>query len=789
MARVNHKKVQQLIAQKRKTITDRQFFSSRLLAGHFEDMAAAQTRRYGHTRRVRVRVVWEPKNQNGACTNNDLIWINAGHPTVTAVKTRSGRYDIVCGLFTHELGHALYTDFLAAQSYGLCFQAYRWYPEEPPLRNRDERMNAADLLAYAKSDPKHMEALMKVAHSIANILEDGFIESRMLSRYPGVLGYNLDVMRSHQFEMLPTLTQAIEAESENGHIWMTIMQLMLSYVLFGELKYGEEPLSDERVQAIFSLLGELDRALTDPSAKERWNITNTILVRCWHYIKDFLEFVEKLAEDAEESDDGEGAGGLLGAMLSALAGASDEAKGETAPVEEPKGTPSSAPASVPSKRKETAKKAVASASKADEEKADEDATAEGGAASGSPEEAPDPGEDKSAPNGANETPVPVESASGGKTPENKNTEGAIESGSAMGAAPHQEVSAEEGGRIPLAQTDNLYTPTGGETTRDDEYAGSGYTNSAADIDRLLEHMAEKAVTKQLENQRAAELNDLANAISYGDIHDGVNRVVHRMDEVEDEMKEQYHGISGPLLHISKQLQRSVSQQLKDKRKGGKQTGLLMGRRLDAHALPRNDGRVFYKTALPNEAPELVIALLLDESGSMSCGDRATYARATAIILYDFCRSLGIPVMVYGHSTDYGKGSHSIDLYSYAEFDDIDGEDKYRLMDISARGSNRDGAALRYVAEQLSKRPEEIRMLILVSDGQPSDIGYGGTAAEEDLRGVKLEYAKKGVLFVAAAIGDDKENIERIYGDAFLDITDLNKLPVALTGVVKRHIRV
>lgn len=46
-----------------------------------------------------------------------------------------------------------------------------------------------------------------------------------------------------------------------------------------------------------------------------------------------------------------------------------------------------------------------------------------------------------------------------------------------------------------------------------------------------------------------------------------------------------------------------------------------------------------------------------------------------------------------------------------------------------------------------------------------------------------------ILFVAAAIGNDKQNIERIYGDSFLDITDLNQLPTKLTGVVKRHIRV
>ena len=197
--------------------------------------------------------------------------------------------------------------------------------------------------------------------------------------------------------------------------------------------------------------------------------------------------------------------------------------------------------------------------------------------------------------------------------------------------------------------------------------------------------------------------------------------------------------------------------------------------------------------MPNEHTELAVGLLLDESGSMSSRNRCTYARAAAIILYDFCHSLGIPVMIYGHSTgsmrSAGNYGHCVELFSYAEFEEIDKDDKYRLMDIGARGSNRDGAALRFVAEQLVKRPEELKILILVSDGQPADVGYGGTAAEEDLSGIKREYQRKGVLFVAAAIGDDKQNIERIYGDSFLDITDLNQLPAKLTAVVKRHIRV
>lgn len=96
-----------------------------------------------------------------------------------------------------------------------------------------------------------------------------------------------------------------------------------------------------------------------------------------------------------------------------------------------------------------------------------------------------------------------------------------------------------------------------------------------------------------------------------------------------------------------------------------------------------------------------------------------------------------------------------------------------------------GAALRFVAEQLVKRPEEVKILILVSDGQPAAPVTTGSAAEEDLRGIKQEYRRKGVLFIAAAIGEDKQNIERIYGDSFMDITDLNQLPVKLTAAVKR----
>ena len=202
------------------------------------------------------------------------------------------------------------------------------------------------------------------------------------------------------------------------------------------------------------------------------------------------------------------------------------------------------------------------------------------------------------------------------------------------------------------------------------------------------------------------------------------------------------------------------------------------------ALHRKDGGIFTRTRLPDEEQKLSVGLLVDESGSMGWGDRITHARKTAIVLYDFCMSLGIPITIYGHSTD----SKGVALYSYAEFDSLDASDRYRLMDMSARNGNRDGAALRYVAEHLAKRPESQKLLIIISDGQPADCGYSGTEAEADLRGIKNEYRKRGIVIFAAAIGDDKENIRRIYQDGFLDITRLEDLPKNMTQLVKQYLK-
>lgn len=770
MARVNHKKVKQLLNEKRSKITDRQFFTSRILAGHFEDMAMAQTRRYKYNRRIHVSICWEPKSGEVACTDNLFVRINAGHKLVTKNKGRENRYEIICGLFAHELGHCLYTDFLAGQTYNNYLKREKWYPEPPAYKKPQDAANERALWEYVRREPQNSDMLLYIAHHISNIIEDAYIENRMLTQFRGTLGYSLEALREQQLASIPTVTELIEKEDDGAcHIFESILQTLLSYVKFGEIKYGTTPLTDERVQIVYGMIHELDAAIVNPSSKDRLKAVNLVLVRCWDYIEEFLDLCKARQEAAKAAGADESVAETLAQILQVLAGTSEPAEGSSAPVP---GTSCTAAAS--GKRMRTVAELEETSAGADDSEAEK-------AAGAGEDSSKDDDTEKSG--GAVDEDEPDSESSGASSAGIPGT-GDSEAFSAGHSSGKKKVSEDETGRLPYQQTERVSEGSGGGKVRNDAYEREHYEHAAHDIERLLDKMAERAACEQLENDRLRELNDVAQSISYGNIHKGVGIRVNRIATVDEELVEQYNCIAAPLLTISRQLQKSLLQQLKDRQRGGKQTGLMMGRRLDAHALCRNDGKVFYKNALPNEIPQMAVALLLDESGSMGSYDRCTYARASAIILYDFCQSLHIPITVYGHSTMHGD----VALYSYAEFETIDSNDKYRMMDIAARSDNRDGAALRYVAERLDRRPEEVKILLLVSDGQPAACGYYGSAAEEDLRGIKQEYRRKGILFIAAAIGSDKQNIERIYGDAFMDITDLNQLPIKLTAAVKRHMQ-
>ena len=330
------------------------------------------------------------------------------------------------------------------------------------------------------------------------------------------------------------------------------------------------------------------------------------------------------------------------------------------------------------------------------------------------------------------------------------------------------------------EVENMLSEGSGTVTHDNDYV----TETADhELENILNSAASAKVYSAVEDSLLDELKANLKDINFGDIHKNVDIVIHRQKTLYGSERELYDKAMIELKPISMMLQKSIMNVLKQRQRGAAERGLLMGSRLDHSSYYRNDGKIFTKRNRPNDEISLAVGVLVDMSGSMS-GERIRIAQAMTLVVYDFCRALNIPVTIYGHDTSYGG---SVDLYSFAEFESVDGNDKYRLMNIHDGGSNRDGCAVRFVAEKLCKRTEQTKLFIVVSDGQPADSGYYGTAAELDLQGIRREYVNRGITFLAAAIGDDKPAIKRCYGEgAFLDITDLKAFPTTIAKIIARY---
>lgn len=691
--RTSHKRINDLIRDEKSKLTDEQIFASSSYAAYLTDIAEVASQRY--KRKLKVKTDWnENPGADVAFTDNKVIYINCGNRLTAQYPTRELKSLSLIGFVGHEIGHILYTDFT---SLGVFMQAVdngTMYPSKSTDLEDEEVQNMEEYLeVISEKDEKKNMIIKYVLHSIANILEDVYIEERLCHDFPGKFKTAIRLNNVKLTEDSPSITYQVDNEVPNIAI---LINTILQYARIGDFN-NDGGYKGELTDVFYDCMSLIDEVIGQTDARCRYDSANRILLKMWKYVKEWIEQLEKDPSMTPQ---------MLEAMLDSL----NKDNG---------GTGSAAGSALPS---------------------------------------------------------------GTGTPVKGKYEADLSSKRAE-ISETQQILEEEGARIKLTKTNDIDEGDSGGFEYNKSYTGSGYENAVSDMNRLMNAVAEDRAMSIYNEELEDELQSESDNIRYGNAHSGIRIRVNRMASVPDTMRQSYAKVSPPLIAISKRLQRQIMQKLKSESEGSRMNGLYMGRRLNARAIASNDGKVFYNKKLPSEETKLALAVLVDESGSMSCNDRETSARAASIVLYDFCQALNIPLAMYGHTEE-----RDVELYAYTEFDHPDKNDKFRIMDMSARSGNRDGAALRFVAERLSKRPEETKLLIIISDGQPAGYGYYGTEAEADLRGIKHEYKNKGVTMFAAAIGADKANIERIYKEGFLDITDLNKLPMNLTKLVLRYLK-
>jgi len=722
--RTSHLTIRKRVLEEKSKITDEEFFTSKEYIAYLTDITEGATKRY--RRPIRVMVYADHDDKTVAFTDYNGIFINACNNITWSMPSRRLRSLSIEGLNSHENAHNLFTDNRIAAAYFNKLDKGKFYPKKPSGLRADQKINAQEIVEALQDDTDDIPktVIFKTAKALSNILEDGYVDARYSYEFPGTPARGIALNNLRFAETVPDIDSMIDRKFYDHNI---VLNLLIQYVRAREVN-NLSGYSGEFLDKFMSYIPLVDACIYDEDARARFESVNLILIDLWPLMQrcfDDLRDKQKQAQQDQQQQQQNAASAPNGA-----------------------GTPSG-------------------------NGSDADAESVQAAGVKAVQEAIESQLPQAAPNFMVKTSaVP---STGSFVPDKDKEEALLDQ--------MERVLEEETERIAAHLTKSIESEGDGGISHDREYEGNGYEYAAEDIERVLESMAQGRVNAAMEEELSEELQREANGIRYGNAHRNIHVTVHRMSQVDQNLINSYQSVAPDLLMLSKRLQSSIKPILSDKRQGGRQTGLYVGKRLNQHALHRNDGRIFCNTRLPTEPINLAVALLIDESGSMCGCDRITRARATAIVVQDFCEKLGIPIMITGHAA---SNSH-VELFSYAEFDSVDKKDRYRLMDMSARHCNRDGAALRFVAERLSRQQADAKMLFIICDGQPNDTGYSGTEAEADLRGIKLEYSRKGVQIFAAAIGDDRDRIERIYGAGFLDITDLNQLPVMLTALISRNL--
>lgn len=181
--------------------------------------------------------------------------------------------------------------------------------------------------------------------------------------------------------------------------------------------------------------------------------------------------------------------------------------------------------------------------------------------------------------------------------------------------------------------------------------------------------------------------------------------------------------------------------------------------------------------------KLAVCVLIDESGSMSCGPRMSSARRSAILLNEALKNQpGVELFIYGHSADETySGATEINIYREGKL-----SKPFALGSATARYENRDGTAIYEVAKRVRKLTNNHILMFVISDGYPAAHAYHGWAAIEDVR-KKVEKVSTMDIDVVQISIEYIEHAKNMFTN-FIDLSgDAGNLAKNLSNTVKKLI--
>jgi len=249
-----------------------------------------------------------------------------------------------------------------------------------------------------------------------------------------------------------------------------------------------------------------------------------------------------------------------------------------------------------------------------------------------------------------------------------------------------------------------------------------------------------------------------------------------------------------LRHIAKRLQTEKRQRVR-KIEDGDEIDLdpMVNAMVSLRVNEMPDMRVFMREAY-QQTKSLAVLILLDLSESTNelvSGANVSISqlmRDAVLLLGETLSIADEQFAIFGFSSN---GRHQVQVTNFKKFTESFTETKAHLASIRGQFSTRLGAAIRHSEQYLARQMERKKLLLVITDGAPSDIDvYDQRYLEHDSWHAVHELSKSGIkpFCLNLDAGADRV-IEHIFGRGrFETLEHLTRLPEVLSGIYLKYAR-
>ena len=276
-----------LLADARAEMTEEEYFESKSFSEHLVAVFKFMTRRENN---VTIHV----KNMNNgmtAGTDGKILFLNWNNPIQKTFPTLKLKVQSVLGMFYHEVGHILYTDFDTTQDFK------KRMKEEGKLSVRVEDIlkdEWKDLEYFLEIRPEYRNYVLMIFSYILNVIEDIFMENKIVEEFSGTVKNAITINRIKVLDECPTLKRMIDNQFSKTAI---MYNLILCYASSGMIP-NPNHFQTVHTDALEMAKPYINKGISSDSVWERITQSVNVLLSMWQIIQEEIE--EKEEEEKKQ---------------------------------------------------------------------------------------------------------------------------------------------------------------------------------------------------------------------------------------------------------------------------------------------------------------------------------------------------------------------------------------------------------------------------------------------------------------------------------------------------------